>query len=135
MCEAELVCLDMALNASKSMSIRIGPRHKHNCCELTTLDGHKIQWSNETRYLGVYLISSKIFSISLDNAKKSFYRAFNALFSKVGRVASENVVVELLKTKCFRKIFTVNSNEIVYFCRSMYNCSNIEDILAILLRH
>ena len=49
----------------------------------------------------VYLISSEIFSISLDNAKKSFYRAFNALFSKVGRVASENVVVELLKTKCF----------------------------------
>ena len=65
------------------------------------MDGHKIQWSNETRYLGVYLISSKIFSISLDNAKKSFYRAFNALFSNVGRVASENVDVELLKTKCF----------------------------------
>ena len=56
--EAKLVCLDMALNASKSMGIRIGPRHNHNCCELTTMDGHKIQWSNETRYLGVYLISS-----------------------------------------------------------------------------
>jgi len=82
-----------------------------------------------------------------------------ALFSKVGRVASENVVVELLKTKCFpillygmeacrltktqinslnyvisssfRKIFNVSSNEIVYVCRSMYNCSNIEDILRI----
>jgi len=40
------------------------------------------------------------FSISLDYAKKSFYRAFNAVFGKVGRVASENVVVELLKTKC-----------------------------------
>jgi len=37
---------------------------------ITTMDGHKIQWSNEIRYLGVYLISSKIFSISLDNAKK-----------------------------------------------------------------
>jgi len=111
------------------------------------MDGHKIQWSNETRYLGVYLISSKIFSISLGNAKKSFYRAFNALFSKVGRVASENVVVELLKTKCFpilmydmeacpltmtqinslnyvisssfRKNFNVSSNKIVYLCRSV----------------
>jgi len=47
------------------------------------------------------LVSSNVFSISLDNANKSFCRAFNALFSKVGRVASENVVVELLKTKCF----------------------------------
>jgi len=69
--------------------------------ELTTMDGRKIQSSNEIRYLGVYLISSKICSISLDNAKKSFYRAFNALFSKVGRVASENVVVELLQIKGF----------------------------------
>jgi len=100
-CEAELVCVDMSLNAGKSMGIRNCPRHKHNCCELTTMDGHKIQWSNEIRYVCVYLISSEIYSISSDNAKKSFYRAFNALFSKVRRVASENVVVELLETKCF----------------------------------
>lgn len=141
------------------MGIRIGPRHKHNCCQLTTMDGHKTQWSNEIEYIGVYLISSKIFSISLDNEKKSFYRAFKALFSKVGRVASEHVVVELLKTKCFpillygmeacpltktqlnspnyvvpssfRKIFNVSSNEIVYLCTSTYNCSNIEDILRV----
>jgi len=152
-------CLDISLNASKSMGIRIGPRHKHNCCELTTMDGHKIQWSYETRYIGEYLISSTIFSISLDNEKKSFYRAFKALFSKVGRVASEHVVVELLKTKCFRillydmeacpltktqinspsyvisssfrKIFNVSSNVIIYLCTSTYNCSNIEDILRI----
>jgi len=32
--------------------------------------------------------------------KKSFYRAFNAIFGNVGTVASANVVVELLKTKC-----------------------------------
>jgi len=44
-------------------------------------------------------ISFKNISISLDYAKKSFYRALNAVFGKVGRVASENVV-ELLKTKC-----------------------------------
>ena len=79
-CEAELVCLDMALNASKSMGIRIGPRHKHNCCEfvsdiaifvlkrdvklqltncceLSTLDGHKIQWSNETRYIYICIFN------------------------------------------------------------------------------
>ena len=28
------------------------------------------------------------------------YRAFNAVFGKVGRVASPDVVVELVKTKC-----------------------------------
>ena len=71
---------------------------------VTVANGHKIQWSNETRYLGVYLISSEIFSISLDNAKKSFYRAFNALFSKGWRVAYKDVVVELLKNQMFSDI-------------------------------
>jgi len=64
------------------------------------MDGHEILWSNTIRYLAVYLVSSKNFSISLDCAKKSFYRAFNAVFGKVGRVAWENVVVELLKSRC-----------------------------------
>jgi len=100
--EAELTWLDMSPNASKSMSMRIGSRHKYKCCELTTrpMDGHEILWSNTIRYLAVYLVSSKNFSISLDYAEKSFYRALNVVFGKVGRVASENVVVELLKTKC-----------------------------------
>ena len=36
----------------------------------------------------------------LCRAKKSFYRAANSIFAKVGRLASEEVVVELLKCKC-----------------------------------
>ena len=43
MCEAELAWLDMSLNASKSVSMRIGPRHKHKCSELITMDGHEIR--------------------------------------------------------------------------------------------
>ena len=37
---------------------------------------------------------------SNSNAKQSFYRSFNAVYGKVGRCASEDVIVELLKTKC-----------------------------------
>ena len=33
-------------------------------------------------------------------SKKSFYRAFNAIYGKVGSLASIEVVVELLRTKC-----------------------------------
>jgi len=58
------------------------------------MDAHKIQSSNEIRYLGVYLISSKILSISLDNAKKSFYRAFNALS------ALEDIMITPLAVVC-----------------------------------
>jgi len=33
-------------------------------------------------------------------AKRSFYRAANAIFGKIGRLASEEVKLHLLKTKC-----------------------------------
>ena len=32
--------------------------------------------------------------------KKGMYRAFNAVFGKVGRVASPDVLAQLVKTKC-----------------------------------
>jgi len=41
----------------------------------------------------------------LDNAKRSFYRAFNAVFGKVANAASESVVIELLKTKCLPTLY------------------------------
>ena len=35
------------------------------------------------------------------NAKSQFYRAFNAVYGKVGRAASEECVLDLLQAKCF----------------------------------
>ena len=32
--------------------------------------------------------------------KKSFYRSFNAIFEKIGRLASEEVIVHLISVKC-----------------------------------
>jgi len=55
---------------------------------------------NKVRYLGVYLVSSKAFSCNYDLMKQSFYRAFNAIYGKVGRLASVDVVIELFETKC-----------------------------------
>ena len=46
------------------------------------------------------------FCCSLSNAKISFYRAFNCIFDKVGRVAHEiYVVIELLKAKCLPNLY------------------------------
>jgi len=50
--------------------------------------------------LGVRITSAKAFACSLANAKKSFDRAFNAVFGTVAGVASEEVTVEQLKVKC-----------------------------------
>ena len=61
---------------------------------------HELTWCEEIRYLGIYLTASREY-----NAKCSFYRAFNAMCGKVGRCASEEVIVELLKLKCLPVLF------------------------------
>ena len=78
-CEHQLNWLDMSINVNKSACIRIGSRYKQTCYNLITLDGREIQWANTIRYLGVYLVSAKMFTCATDNAKKSFYRSLGRL--------------------------------------------------------
>ena len=37
---------------------------------------------------------------SMQRCNKSFYRAFNAIYGKVGRLSSSDDVIQLLKSKC-----------------------------------
>jgi len=99
-CERELMWLDMAINTKKSCCMRIGPRNDYICANITTNQGYNLPWANEIRYLGTYIVKSRQFRCSLDHAKKSFFRSANAIFGKVSRTASEEVTLELLKSKC-----------------------------------
>jgi len=54
----------------------------------------------EVRYLGVHFVKSRSLKCSLHEAKRGFFRATNAIFGKIGRVAFEEVVLELVKCKC-----------------------------------
>ena len=47
--------------------------------------------------LGFLIESASCFKYSLDNAKHSFYRLFNGIFGRVGRIASNEVIVQLVK--------------------------------------
>ena len=38
---------------------------------IATLDWREIQWANSVRYIGVYLMSDKMFTCAIENAKKS----------------------------------------------------------------
>ena len=83
----------------KSCCLRVGSR-----CDrpyvLVDSGGHLIPWVGEMRYLGLFIVRSHTFKCSLDNAKRSFYRAANGIFGKIRRTASEEVVLELIKSKC-----------------------------------
>jgi hypothetical protein len=100
-CERELIWLDMRINVKKSCCLRIGPNNDAKCVNVVTSSGVSLPWVEEIRYLGVFIVSSKKFKCSLDHAKKSCYRALNAIFGKVGRIASAEVVLELVKKKCW----------------------------------
>jgi len=84
----------------KYACVRNGSRFRHRCRTVSTLDGIKINWVESIRYFGVHITSAKAFGCSLANAKKSLYRAFNAVFGKVAGIACEEVTVALLKVKC-----------------------------------
>jgi len=45
-------------------------------------------------------VQSRAFKHAIDDAKCLFYRAANAIFGKVGRLASEEVTLQLIKSKC-----------------------------------
>ena len=99
-CEQELYWLDMSINESKSYCVRIGNRCNAECASITTNSGHELKWVDEIRYIGVYIVSSRQFKCSYKQAKSSFYRATNAVFSKIGRTASEEVFLHLVFSKC-----------------------------------
>ena len=50
-CELELKLLDMAI-ARKPACLRVGPRYKNTCANMT-VSGVKINWVSSHRYLGV----------------------------------------------------------------------------------
>ena len=159
LCEEELEWLDMCLNVKKSACIRIGPRFNVSCCDIVTREGREIAWTNVVRYLGIFIESASCFKCCPDNAKRSFYRSFNGIFGKIGRIASNEVILQLIKSKCFpvlyygleacplrksqynsmnyainstfRKIFNTRSQEVVDVCLEMFNCLPAEKAIAL----
>ena len=92
-----------------------------------------------------------VFKISLDHAKKSFFCSANAVLVKIGRIANEDVVLQLLYSKCrpmpslmygledcplvksdlfsldfvinrfFTKLFKTNNLDVVKVCQQYFN--------------
>ena len=156
--EEELMALEMSINPSKSSCIRFGPRYDAPCANITAHDGSVIPWVESIRYLGIEMKSSRIFKCVFDSAKKSFYKSFNAIFGKIGRSATADVIMHLLKVKClpvllyglnacplsiteyksldfviFRtlaKIFETFSQDIINECRTAFNLPLMSDTIS-----
>jgi len=112
----------------------------------------------EIKYLGIFTVQSRAFKCAIDDAKCSFYRAANDIFGKVGRLASEEVTLQLIKSKCIpillsglvacplnktqlssldfvmnrflMKLFSTRNMEIIKYCREQFNLELPSVILA-----
>jgi len=89
----------MAHNARKSACIRFG-RNYSRVCDNLVVAGNVVNWVTSSRYLGVHLESSVMFKTSFAANKAAFYSEFNGIFGKIGRNTPEEVLFELIKTKC-----------------------------------
>ena len=97
-CKEELDCLDMRVNVNKSDCIRVGPRfhitHYHIC-----IGSDRINFSNEIKYLGLFIIAGKHFACNLHSCKIKFFRALSAILSKIGDMSAINLIV-FLSDRC-----------------------------------
>ena len=66
------------------------------------MHSHRNGFIYKIRYLGVYIVQSRTFKCSLSSKRKAFYRSANAIFGKIGHIASEEVVLQLIKSKCIQ---------------------------------
>jgi len=116
--------------------------------QVTIVNWFGVIVSDICRYIKLYILGRQDHYLFLQLCKKGIYRAFNAVFRKIGRVASSDVVVQLVKTKClpvlyyaievcptnksdvlslqyvidtcFRKIFNVKSKDVVQECETEF---------------
>jgi hypothetical protein len=147
LCCSELALLDIKLNSKKSNAIRIGSRFKINCSKLHALQD-TIEWVNEARYLGVYLLSGHCFKCSFSNSKNKYYRAANAILAKAGNKDNAAVTLKLISsiavpiltyslealalsktelislehpwTRCFEKVFRTFDKQVVLNCQANF---------------
>jgi hypothetical protein len=97
-CEVLDSCL-LEINANKTVGLRIGPRHHVNNC-LVTVNGRPLVWKLELRYLGVFIMSSKIFKCNLQSLRQKFFQAANGILGKIGLRAPHNLILSLIDTFC-----------------------------------
>jgi len=95
----EITSIGLNVNCSKTFCIRIGSRHTvQPKCIL--IHSRSIAWVSELRYLGVSIVSSKNFKVNMQNRKQKFFRALNAIFSKIGGTADPSVIISIVEAYC-----------------------------------
>jgi len=126
----------MSVNAKKSCWVRVGQRFSVKCKDISSLNNHTLPWVKEMKYLGVYFIQARTFCCSIDHATA------NSIFGKIGRIASKEVTLQLVKSKLFLyyhglKACPLNKSQLAsldfvinQFFMKLFNTNSMETVKA-----
>ena len=98
-CKSEFDWLDMKVNVKKSLCIRIGRRFNVNLSNFS-IDGNKIPWGAEMRYLGIWIKAATVFKCNFHASKLKFFRSLNGILGKVGSSSPPHLTLSLTSTFC-----------------------------------
>jgi Reverse transcriptase (RNA-dependent DNA polymerase) len=77
--QAELGVINIHLNPKKCAFMRIGPNYDKPCASNVSADGTEFATVAEQRYLGVTIVSGRVFRVSMDRSRRAFSRAANSI--------------------------------------------------------
>lgn len=148
--------IGLTINLTKSHCIRIGERHSKSCSEILVQD-QPIAWKKETKFLGVMFKNTKTFTCDWKDSKSKFYKASNAILSKLGSNPPIEVCLNLIRLQClpiltygmcansmtaadinklafaynsiFFKLFRCNSRQTIEYCQYFCNFLPLVNLL------
>jgi hypothetical protein len=88
---------DICLNSKKSKAMYFGKRRQN--LSLVTINSVPLEWVNEWVYLGVDLLSGKVFGCSITERVKKLYRCANGLFRINGK-SNDLTMLRLVESHC-----------------------------------
>ena len=91
--------IGLEINSDKTYCLRIGPRYSITPVNIL-IDSKPVNWVTEVSYLGMSILSAKKFKINLQSKKQKFFRAANAILSKIGYFSAPNVIISLVEAQC-----------------------------------
>jgi hypothetical protein len=90
--------LNLTINAEKSHCLRIGPRFKMHCNNIT-VHNNCLSWEKKTKFLGITILSGSCFTCDWHDARSSFYRTTNTILGSLGSNPPIDVVLKLINSK------------------------------------
>jgi exonuclease III len=99
LCIKEFNDIGLAINANKTVCMRIGPRFKVPVSKLI-IGNLELEWKTEMRFLGVSFLASSVVKCNLQIARQKFFRALNGIFGKIGAHSSTPVTISLINSFC-----------------------------------